>query len=71
MKRVGKPALYTIIYYAVAIAIITGIEASGKFKSGPCTPDLDLLVPMLFFLISCILLWWQLCWPSDCEATIG
>ncbi|MES2275491.1 MAG: hypothetical protein V4592_05685 [Bacteroidota bacterium] len=54
--QLGKPILYTLIYYVATAALITYIEASGSFRSGPCTPNFDILAPVLLFGVSCILL---------------
>jgi len=54
MSLISKPLIYTIAYYFFAIVLTTYIEASGNFKSGPCTPNFDIMAPVLFFGVSCI-----------------
>jgi len=44
------------LFYAIAIGCLIYIEASGKFKSGPCTPNLDILAPLLLIIVTVILL---------------
>ncbi len=55
MKTEKSNAKLTIIFYVISIIIIVGINVSEKFKTGHCTPNLDLLsIPLLalfsFFL---------------------
>jgi hypothetical protein len=54
--KVGKPVLHTLIYYVVAFATVIYIEKSGNFRSGPCTPNLDIFAPLMFFIISVIMM---------------
>ena len=56
MNRETRNVLLTLTYYA-SVAIIVGlINSSDQFKSGPCTPNLDVLSFFLALLISFILL---------------
>ena len=43
-----KNALLTILFYIVSISAIIYFNFSDDFKSGPCTPNLDLISFMLF-----------------------
>ena len=52
----NKFALFTVIYYVVVVGLVYYFNASGNYKSGPCTPNLDLLSVFLAFFITCILL---------------
>jgi len=49
-------ALLSFNFYALAILVIFLIAISGRFKSGPCTPNLDILSVIFLYLISFILL---------------
>lgn len=58
MNREKRNALLSIIFYFIAVLTIILINNSGNFKSGPCTPNLDVLSFFLlgpFSLISLIL----------------
>jgi hypothetical protein len=48
MNQERRNALLSITFYVIAVLTIIIINVSGKFKSGPCTPNLDLL--SFFFL---------------------
>jgi hypothetical protein len=48
--------LHTLIYYVVAFAAVIYIEKSGNFRSGPCTPNLDIFAPLMFFIMSVIVM---------------
>jgi hypothetical protein len=48
MTRKNHNALKSISFYLIAVLVIVFINVSGEFKSGPCTPNLDLLS---FFLL--------------------
>ncbi|WP_267265106.1 hypothetical protein [Chryseobacterium formosus] len=56
MKQEKKNALKSIIFYVIAILTIVVINASGKFKSGPCTPNLDVLSVFAVVALNVILL---------------
>src|SRR5690242_17881380 len=49
-KNTTSPTRHTVIYYIIAIPLLLFVECSGAFKSGPCTPNLD----VLFFLLALI-----------------
>jgi hypothetical protein len=51
-----KPVCRTLIYYAIAITAVILFNILPGFKSGPCTPGLDLLSAFVLFLGSIILL---------------
>ncbi|PTQ98048.1 hypothetical protein C8P68_103207 [Mucilaginibacter yixingensis] len=55
MKRIPKPILFTLIYYIVAALLGFYFGTSKSFKSGPCTPDLDIMWPLFVFLGSIVL----------------
>lgn len=46
----------SIVFYIIAILVIVVINISGKFKSGPCTPNLDVLSVFIFIILNVILL---------------
>lgn len=54
-NSINKPTRRTIIYYAVAIPLLIFVECSGAFKSGPCTPNLDMLLFLLALIVTPIL----------------
>lgn len=56
MNPEKKNALKSIIFYAMAILTIVAINVSGKFKSGPCTPNLDVFSVFVFIILNIILL---------------
>lgn len=56
MSEEKKNALKSIVFYLIAILIIVAINISGKFKSGPCTPNLDVLSMFTVFILNVILL---------------
>lgn len=56
MKLEKKNALKSILFYAVALLIVVVINFSGKFKSGPCTPNLDVLSVFAVVALNVILL---------------
>ncbi|KUJ53414.1 hypothetical protein AR685_03240 [Chryseobacterium sp. JAH] len=43
MNQERTNAVKSIIFYIVLLLIIVAINVSGKFKSGPCSPSLDIL----------------------------
>ena len=43
MNQERTNAVKSIIVYIVLLLIIVAINVSGKFKSGPCSPNLDIL----------------------------
>lgn len=43
MMNQERTAVKSIIVYIVLLLIIIAINVSGKFKSGPCSPNLDIL----------------------------
>lgn len=51
-----KNAILSIIFYVISIITIVIINLSGKFKSGPCTPNLDFASVFLVAILSIILL---------------
>ncbi|REC41904.1 hypothetical protein DRF69_13190 [Chryseobacterium sp. 5_R23647] len=51
-----KNALKSIMFYLIAILTIIVINVSGKFKSGPCTPNLDVLSVFILAILNVILL---------------
>jgi uncharacterized membrane protein (DUF485 family) len=56
MNKEKSNALMSIIFYVVSILIVVLINYSGKFKSGPCTPNLDILSGLLLVIFNLILL---------------
>lgn len=56
MSQEKKNALKSIVFYVIAILVIALINISGKFKSGPCTPNLDVLSVFIFIILNVILL---------------
>ncbi|WP_175621670.1 hypothetical protein [Chryseobacterium schmidteae] len=56
MNQEKKNALKSIVFYVIAILVIALINISGKFKSGPCTPNLDVLSVFIFIILNVILL---------------
>lgn len=56
MNQEKKNALKSIVFYVIAILVIALINISGKFKSGPCTPNLDVLSVFIFIILNIILL---------------
>jgi hypothetical protein len=48
MSRELRNALFSIAFYIIVLAAILYFNASGRYKSGPCTPNLDIL--SVFFL---------------------
>lgn len=56
MNQEKKNALKSIIFYVLALLTIVIINFSGKFKSGPCTPNLDVLSVFIFIILNVILL---------------
>lgn len=56
MNQEKKNALKSIVFYIIAILTIVLINISGKFKSGPCTPNLDVLSVFIFIILNVILL---------------
>lgn len=56
MTQEKKNALKSIIFYVIASLMIVVINASGKFKSGPCTPNLDILSVYAVVVLNIVLL---------------
>ncbi|AZA75064.1 hypothetical protein EG358_15385 [Chryseobacterium indoltheticum] len=56
MSQEKKNAIKSIVFYLIAILIIVLINVSGKFKSGPCTPNLDVLSVFILAILNVILL---------------
>ena len=56
MNQEKNNAIKSIVLYVIAILIIVLINISGKFKSGPCTPNLDVLSVFIFIILNVILL---------------
>ncbi|AMR33924.1 hypothetical protein A0256_21990 [Mucilaginibacter sp. PAMC 26640] len=55
-QKVFLPLNRTLLYYIVVIVLTIFFSNAPAFKSGPCTPNLDLLFPLLAVLISFVLL---------------
>ncbi|WP_269225415.1 hypothetical protein [Flavobacterium eburneipallidum] len=51
-----RNALLSILFYAISIVAIVIINLSGQFKSGPCTPNLDVFSIFLVAILNIILL---------------
>ena len=51
-----KNALVSIVFYVISILMIVAINVSGKFKSGPCTPNLDVLSVFLLAILNIVLM---------------
>jgi len=43
--------LNTLVYHLISLPIIAYVILSGEFKSGPCTPNLDILAT-LYIVVS-------------------
>lgn len=56
MNQEKHNALLSIIFYFIAVLTIILINTSGKFKSGPCTPNLDFFSVIFLGLLNLILL---------------
>lgn len=56
MNQEKRNALKSIIFYAIALSLIALINVSGQFKSGPCTPNLDVLSIFILAVSNMILL---------------
>lgn len=56
MSQEKKNALKSIVFYIIAILVIVVINISGKFKSSPCTPNLDVLSVFILAILNVILL---------------
>lgn len=56
MNQEKKNALKSIVFYIIAILVIILINIPEKFKSGPCTPNLDVLSVFVFMILNVILL---------------
>ncbi len=56
MSKEKKNAIKSIIFYLIVTLIIVAINVSGKFKSGPCTPNLDVLSIFVLIILNIILL---------------
>jgi len=56
MSQEKKNAIKSIVFYLIAILIIVLINVSGKFKSGPCTPNFDVLSVFVLAILNVILL---------------
>lgn len=56
MNQEKKNALQSIVFYIIAILVIILINISGRFKSGPCTPNLDVLSVFILAILNVILL---------------
>jgi hypothetical protein len=56
MNKEKENALLSIMFYVVSVLIIIAINVSGKFKSGPCTPNLDIFSVFIVIVLSVILL---------------
>lgn len=56
MNQEKKNALISILFYAISILIIIAINVTGKFKSDPCTPNLDILSVFILVVLNIILL---------------
>jgi len=46
---------WLLLFYTIAIGWVVYVEASGNFKSGPCTPNLDFVAPLLLLVVTVIL----------------
>jgi len=56
MNTEKRNAVLTLIFYVISIFTIVIINVSGKFKSGPCTPNLDVFSVFIVIAINIILL---------------
>lgn len=52
----NRNALLTTLFYSISVSAIVLMNNSAQFKSGPCTPGLDLLSFFLLGPISIVLL---------------
>jgi len=51
-----KPVSRTLLYYLLAISLILFFNIAPGFKTGPCTPNVDILSIMLAFFGAVVLL---------------
>ena len=51
-----RNALFSTLIYACIILLVFLINFSGKFKSGPCTPNLDVLSVLIIGPFSLIMI---------------
>ncbi len=56
MNTEKRNALLSIIFYVISIIVIVIINLSGQFKSGPCTPNLDVFSIFFVAITNIILL---------------
>lgn len=56
MTNEKRNALKTVWFYVVALPLTVIINMSGAFKSGPCTPNLDVVSVLLLALLTILLL---------------
>jgi hypothetical protein len=56
MNTEKRNAILSIIFYIVSIITIVIINLSGEFKSGPCTPNLDVFSIFFVAILNVILL---------------
>lgn len=52
----NKNVFFTILFYAVSIIVVVIINSSGKFKTGPCNPGLDIMSAFLLVVFNIIFL---------------
>jgi hypothetical protein len=51
-----RPVAKTLLFYAVAFLLILAVNTLPGFKSGPCTPNLDILSLFVTFIVAVSLL---------------
>jgi uncharacterized membrane protein len=51
-----KPVYRTILYYIIAVILITFFNLSGDYRSGPCNPGMDVMSFVILFFVTIILL---------------
>jgi hypothetical protein len=52
----NKKEIITILFYVASVIFVLIINLSGKFKSGPCNPGLDLISAFLLIVFNIVLL---------------
>ncbi|MBC5839223.1 hypothetical protein [Flavobacterium muglaense] len=56
MEDEKRNAIMSLSFYGLAIVTILYVNVSGQYKSGPCTPNLDIMSVFLIGPISFILM---------------
>lgn len=56
MEDEKRNAIMSLSFYGLAIVTILYVNLSGQYKSGPCTPNLDIMSVFLIGPVSFILM---------------